>query len=372
MHSCGFRLPELNYRPESCSVIILVDSPARTLVEFSLRHSPHIRDGRIMEKHLSRRDFAKRTSAGVVGLMTGSLLGSAYAAEQEKDKDIAEKRLVLLGLNALARAPDLNYFSDGHRGASLVAAHLLCVENKLDEAATSRIVQLFDLNWGPTELCKPFPVADPAPKQVARIGDELAKGGDVLRQVGHNAIFAMLAIKGFRMLPQAATPERIEGVCRLIRSFTPWRDVDPDPEVNPPPFVESAAASKFILREALDAVDRFKGFGQGFAGHMLTFGQSLVELAAMGDVELAESCRTAFRKYVTVTRRGPDADSKRIADHKPSALRPSDAKYWQNRGDHAVDIGHVFKYPYSYYDLLQRADDAELKKECDAKAYLLF
>ena len=93
---------------------------------------------------------------------------------------------------------------------------------------------------------------------------------------------------------------------------------------------------------------------------MLTFGQALVELAAMGDVEWAESCRTAFRKYVTVTRRGPEPDSKRYPDHKPSDLRPTDAAYWEKRGDNTVDIGHVFKYPYSYYDLLRRADDPEL------------
>ena len=323
-----------------------------------------------MDHNLNRRDFAKRTSAGVVGLATGSLLSGGVSANEHQDT--SDKRLVLLGLNALARAPELNYFTDGHRGASLVAAHLLCIENELDEPTTSRIVELFDLNWASTALCRPFPEADPAPTQIGRIGDALAEGGEVLRQVGHNAIFAMLAIKAFRMLPSAATPQRIDGVCRLIGSFTPWHDVDPDPDVDPPPFAETSAASQFILREAIAAIDRFVGFGQGFAGHMLTFGQALVELAAMGDVELAESCRTAFRKYVTVTRRGPDADAKRIPDHKPSQLRPKDAAYWQKRGDHAVDIGHVFKYPYSFYYLLRHANDPELNKAWEAKAYHLF
>jgi len=105
---------------------------------------------------------------------------------------------------------------------------------------------------------------------------------------------------------------------------------------------------------------------------MLTFGQSLVELAAMGDVELAESCRTAFRKYVTVTRLGPDANSRPIPDHKPSKLRPTEAEYWERRGDKQVGIGHVFKYPYGYYDLLGRADDPALTSALDAKAYHLF
>ena len=323
-----------------------------------------------MDKNLDRREFAKGTSAGVGSLLMGVFLGSGRSFG--RDRDMSDKRLVLLGLNALARAHQFDYFADGHRGAGMVAAHLLCSDNDLDERATSRIVELVDLNWASSALCKSFPNAKPEPARIDEIGVALAEGGEVLRQVGHNAIFAMLAIKAFRMMPNAATSERIDGVCALIRSFTPWRDVEPDRDVDPPPFADTAAASQFVLREASAAIDRFVGFGQGFAGHMLTFGQALVELAAMGDVKWAESCRTAFRKYVTVTRRGPEPDSKRYPDHKPTDLRPTDSAYWERRGDNSVGIGHVFKYPYAYYDLLRRAGDPELRRALDAKAYHLF
>ena len=187
-----------------------------------------------------------------------------------------------------------------------------------------------------------------------------------------SAIFAMLAVKAFRMCPSAATPQRIEGVCKMIRSFTPWRDVEPNADVDAPPFADSTAASRFILREANAAIDRFIGFGQGYAGHMLTFGQSLVELATMGDVEWAESCRTAFCKYVTVTRLGPQPGDRKIKDHKFSKLRPKDTQYWRKRGDKTLGLGHVFKYPYAYYDLLARAKDPQLEREFDDKAWQLF
>ena len=219
-----------------------------------------------MGKRLDRRDFAKHVSATVGGLVAGTLLDSGRSASAGQDHGLSDNRLVLLGLNALARAHTLDYFADGHRGASMVAGHLLCVDNRLDERATSRIVQLFDLNWASSPLCKPFPDAEPESARIDNIGAALAEGGEVLRQVGHNAIFAMLAIKAFRMMPSAATPERIDGVCALIRAITPWHDVEPDPGVDPPPFAESAAASRFILREASAAIDRFVGFGQGFAG----------------------------------------------------------------------------------------------------------
>lgn len=285
---------------------------------------------------------------------------------------MSEKRLLLLGLNALARAHEQDYFTDGHRGAAMVAAHLLCDDTNLSDRARSRIEGLVDLNWSKTSLCDGFPEEEPQPERIQEIGVVLSEGAETLRQVGHNAIFAMLAIKGFRLMPEAATSARIEGVCRMIRMFTPWRDIEPDPEVSPPPFDDSIAASRFILCEACDAVDRFMGFGQGYAGHMLTFGQALVELAAMGDVAWAESCRNAFRKYVTVTRLGPEPDAKAIPDHPHSDLRPTVAAYWEARGDKDVGIGHVFKYPYSCYELLRHADDQVLAGTWDERADQLF
>ncbi len=320
-----------------------------------------------MNPPLDRRRFAMGSGALISGLL---LAGDRHAAAEERS--LTEKRLVRLGVNALARAPEMNYFADGHRGASMISAHLMCVDNGFDDAAAGRIVQLFDLNWAPSKLCKPFPDQDPVPDAVEQVGKALAEGGGVLREVGHDAIFAMHAIKAFRMLPETATPERVAGICNLIKAFKPWRDIQPDDAVDPPPFVDSQAAARFILQEASDAIDRFIGFGQGFAGHMLTFGQSLVELAAMGDVEWAESCRTAFRKYVTVTRLGPQSGDRKIKDHPLSPLRPRDAEYWQKRGDKTLGIGHVFKYPYGYYDLLARANDPELASHLDAKAYHLF
>jgi len=320
-----------------------------------------------MDNRLDRRRF----TIGSAALLGGLCLNRNERAAAEV-RSLTEKRLVLLGINALARAPEMNYFADGHRGASMVSAHLMCVDNDFDDAAANRIVELFDLNWAPSKLCQPFPEGDPVRDAAERVGKTLAEGGGVLREVGHDAIFAMLAIKAFRMLPGSATQERVDGVCNLIRAFKPWRDVEPDESIKPPLFSNEKAASRFILKEASDSIDRFKGFGQGFAGHMLTFGQALVELAAMGDVEWAESCRTAFRKYVTVTRLGPQPDDRKIKDHGFSKLRPNETEYWQKRGEKTLGIGHVFKYPYAYYELLAKAKDPELEKEFEAKAWQLF
>ncbi len=320
-----------------------------------------------MNSIIDRRRFVLNSAA-----LFGGIACCRHSLCLAEEPSLTEKRLVLLGVNALARAPEMSYFADGHRGAAMISAHMMCVDNDFDDAAASRIVRLFDLNWAPTKLCNPFPEGDPVDDAVDQVGKALAEGGGVLREVGHDAIFAMHAMKAFRMLPESATAERVAGVCDLIRAIKPWRDIKPDDNVDPPPFTDEVAASKFILKEASESIDRFSGFGQGFAGHMLTFGQSLVEMAAMGDVEWAESCRTAFRKYVTVTRQGPQSGDKKIADHKPNKLRPNASEYWNSRGDKTLGIGHVFKYPYAYYDLLARANDPALEQELDAKAWQIF
>lgn len=320
-----------------------------------------------MIDRLNRREF----TAGSAAILAGLVLRGHIRADAEEPR-IKDKLLVRLGINGLARAPEMNYFADGHRGAAMISAHLMCVENNFEDAAAARIIELFNLNWAHSKLCDPFPEGDPVKDAEEQVGKALAEGSGVLRQVGHDAIFAMHAIKAFRMLPETATRERVDGVCKLIRAFKPWRDVKPDEKIDPPSFNDAAAASRFILKEASESIDRFVGFGQGFAGHMLTFGQSLVEMAAMGDVEWAESCRTAFRKYVTVTRMGPQPGDRKIKDHKFSKLRPDETEYWQKRGAKTLGIGHVFKYPYAYYNLLARAKDPELAKEFDDKAWQLF
>ena len=68
-----------------------------------------------MDHMMHRRDFAKRMSAAAGTLLTSTLVGGNLTAQ---DRDTSDQRLVLLGLNALARAHELDYFADGHRGAS--------------------------------------------------------------------------------------------------------------------------------------------------------------------------------------------------------------------------------------------------------------
>ncbi|MGE3776807.1 MAG: hypothetical protein AB7F89_06475, partial [Pirellulaceae bacterium] len=121
-------------------------------------------------RRIERRAFTLGSSAFLCGLLVHR--GGHTGAEELA---LTEKRLVLLGINALARAPEMNYFADGHRGAAMISAHLMCVDNELDDAAAARIIELFDLNWAPTKLCEPFPKRDPVPDAAERVGKALAE-----------------------------------------------------------------------------------------------------------------------------------------------------------------------------------------------------
>jgi len=101
----------------------------------------------------------------------------------------------------------------------MISAHLMCVNNQFDDAAADRIVELFDLHWAPSALCKQFPKNDPVADATERVGKALPKG-----MGSYGKLATMQSLR-----------------CMPSRRF------------------------------------------------------------AMGDVEWAESCRTAFRKYVTVT-----------------------------------------------------------------------
>jgi hypothetical protein len=38
------------------------------------------------------------------------------------ERNVTEKRLVLLRINSLARAPEMSYFADGQRGGAMISA----------------------------------------------------------------------------------------------------------------------------------------------------------------------------------------------------------------------------------------------------------
>jgi hypothetical protein len=282
---------------------------------------------------------------------------------------VLDRSYLVHGLDALSRACEMDYFADGHRGAAIVAAHFLCRENDVEQRAADVIAEMIDAHWTQTPLCEPFPDEEARPELVGRIVESLDRSVGRLREVGHNVIFASLALKAIRRMPEAATPARIEGICKLIDAFKSLEYGTDPGSVIMPSLDDQAAVAEFVLAEYLEAVERFDGRGQGWAGHLLTYGRAMIDLAELGYGETAEMGLDAFKQYVARLRLGPhDTDTLR-PEHARSDLLPTQAEYWEKRRDGPVAIGHLFKYPYGFYGHLGRARDRDLIDRCLSQAH---
>ena len=191
---------------------------------------------------------------------------------------------------------------------------------------------------------------------------------DHLRQAGHNVILPSLALRAFEYAPETVTPARVNGICKLIEAFTisegfERRD-DDIPDMGPAP-----EAAEFVLSELPRTIEAFTGRGQGWSGHLLTYGRALFDLRQLGYGALADKGEQVFKLYVKRIRMGPLGTDRPRPEHPPSERYPHQRAYWEARRDQPVGIGHVFKYPYGFYGLLALAQDPDLKRRCMQAAY---
>ena len=281
-----------------------------------------------------------------------------------------DNQYLLHGLNALSRAHEFKYFDDGHRGAAVIAGVYLCRENKVEAGVAETVAAIIDERWANTELCAPFPDEDSDPQLLRRVVHCMSEHMEGLQEAGHNVILPSLALKAFCEVPEAITPSRVMGVCRLIESFS-VSQVPMDKDAELPSMEDPASAAEFILDEFIKCTERFRGRGQGWSGHLLTYGQALMDLRETGFADLADRAENSFRIYMRRIRMGPQKTDKQYDEHSPTGLRPLQSAYWKERGGD-LNLGHKLKYPYGFYGLMNKARDPELKLRCLEIAYRIF
>jgi hypothetical protein len=279
---------------------------------------------------------------------------------------------LLMGLDALCRAHASDCFGDGHRGASVIAAFYLCRENEVEAGVPEAIGAMIDHHWGESELFSGFPDEPADQALTGRIAAGLAARVGGLRQVGHDVILPSLALRAFRDLPEAVTPARVEGVCRLMETFAQAEETPAQEAEGVPAPDATGQMAAFVLRETLGSIARFDGRGQGWSGHMLTFGRALIDLVQLGYPEAAEGGMGAFRRYVARARMGPQSGDKVCEEHPDTGTDPLQLAYWERRAGLPVGIGHCFKYPYAFYGLMALAEEPDLRRACLAQSYHVF
>jgi len=282
---------------------------------------------------------------------------------------MVDESYLIRGLDALCRAYRTDFFADGHRGAAIISAYYLCREHEVEPAGAETIREIIDHHWAHTPLCAPFPEEAPEPDRLADVSATMVRHLDGLRMVGHNVIFPALALKAFRQLPETVTPSRVAGLCRLVECFAVPDDLavteaDGIPRLGTPPEV-----ADLLLAELLRTMTAFSGRGQGWSGHLMTYGRALLDLRAAGHEDLAKAAEPGFRVYLKRIRQGPRPGDRAIPEHPETSLRPHQLAYWEQRRQASPGLGHVFKYPYGFYGLLNLAQDDDLKRQAMAAAY---
>jgi hypothetical protein len=300
-----------------------------------------------------------------------ALFDRRAAADDEQpaeDTPIGPREMVQ-GLDGMSRVAEAgNTFGLGHNAAAVISSAFFCREQKLDADTQREILAYLDARLLKNPIyaaARPNEAADP--KLTEGLLEDLDAGIATLRGKGHNIIFAVTCLKALRAVPEAVTPERIDGLRKMIRSFGKTRGGDEDePE---PPLVGLDDEQKFVhfvFEEFLKAV------GDGFDGHVLTIGHALLELYRMGHKELARKGVPAYWEWCRGSR--ANGGEGEIAPVPPRAPTPLTREYWAVQVKRQVGgiVGsHMVKYPYSFYALAKDVKDEDLRKRILVKVYRL-
>jgi hypothetical protein len=279
-------------------------------------------------------------------------------------------REIVKGLDGMSRVADEgNTFAGGHNAAAVISSAFFCREQGLDADTQREILAYLD-----ARLLKNPIYAEPRPREAADLAlvegllEDLDAGIATLRGKGHNIIFAVACLKALRAVPEAATPERIDGLRRMVRSFGRTRGgaaKDPAPLVG---LEDEQEFVRFVFEEFLRAK------GAGFDGHEVTIGHALVELHRMGHKDLARKGVPAYWQWIRQARAGDDEGGDKVAPAAPRAPTPLTREYWAARAKHRVGeivSSHTVKYPYSFYALVKDVKDEGVKERILAKVHRL-
>lgn len=315
--------------------------------------------------------LAKAGFLGATSPLWSQVLARAAAAQEPKpaaERTQSSKARLVLGLDAMSRCAEsgANPFVDGHKAAAVISSAFFAREQALDEPTQAEMQALVEKRL--VKSVAPFAAEKADPVLVDEFVKELDGGIDTLRRAGHNVIFAVTSLKALGEVPDAATPARMAGLKAMVRSF--GTNKEPGVSAKRASFVDLSDEQRFIafvMEEYLLALDLYlNGKGHhGFAGHLLTMGHALVELAHLGHKETAYKGVEAYWRFVEQARVGANLGGKKIEAPAIKPPPPLARDYWVRQGTRStgeIVSSHLIKYPYSFYALAQLLRDEPLKQ----------
>jgi hypothetical protein len=262
--------------------------------------------------------------------------------------------LVRMGVAAMCGVADA-HFNEKHWGAAVIAAGLFAGEQPLASAARSALIvqaeRLVDskAEWFP-------PPIDAGPGEAKDVVSALAKSAATLHFLGHDTIFAALALSAMSNQPDLATSANVEALVSMIEfastlgpggPFAGWDDpavvrAQEGDEIPSIETMEDLAISAATVFAGAGTV--YDGFDRGVVQHVLTHAYALIELHRLGHTGVVSSGIEAHRTYRKLMTRRPSSGEHALST---TAAAPAfrSAQYWQQdlrgRGDWLY--GHVFK-----------------------------
>lgn len=276
------------------------------------------------------------------------------------DKSYLEK-----GITCLCRAMDKSFWV-AHFGCAVIAAYYFVEENNLDNEVSAAISDQMDLLMKRyNHLFMPFNIQSPMIATSSMIAERLDGNMGVLRAWGHNVIYASLGMKALNDVPHMKTSFVIDRIVNLVAAFDneeqglEWAAENQDDDaLQFEPGKDYSDLIKLVLEEVtgfdvLYDCDKHKGQ----VGHLLTHTHALLDLAGMGYENLTKKgLGPLFSHFQTVRnmrRLNLKVDAPLCVK---KTIGPFIPEYWKSnfgKGD-GWDYGHTFKFPFSFFHLLNR------------------
>jgi hypothetical protein len=203
---------------------------------------------------------------------------------------------------------------------------------------------------------------------------EAIEGGlDHTWAVGHDVIYAALVARTLDARPELDSGPVVDGViavleeCRtqpldVVGGVFDVRDAGAD-EVGSEEVATNGSLAAVALGTVLEFDHVYLGLHQGDIGHLADHAHALIVLDRLGHAGIAQRGRRGFREHLAALRRvrHSTADLPEIAPSVAADAR--DPAYW-DRSSSSNDwaVGHVFKYPYAMFDLLEVSGSPELAR----------
>jgi hypothetical protein len=281
---------------------------------------------------------------------------------------VLSPRHQLAGLDGLARSFGSTTWTNwqmnfGHRSAALTCACYLVWEGRCERDAEPQLERLMAREWAGMPLFAPLPEQPPAPRELERLLESLARHFGTHRHIGHDVIYQSLALRVMREHPETVTPSRVEGLLRMAEAYgnTGAPEASPsDGRHDPRDF------SKWILDAFIRSTDVQLVLGHG---HLLTFAHAVLDLYALGYTDVARRAEGGLRRFAEDCIKAKSGV--RTVERPATSYdwQPESRDYWTHlpAGVLERDTGHVIKYAYAFTGFCRLARDPALvakAREC--------